>query len=87
MNTFEASHCKPGTHVCLYEDLGTVLGHHTDELSITWIEIQWQNGSRTELPVTDCADLQKARQLVHFEPTEIYAPPPSPTPERGKRHS
>lgn len=40
MDTFEASHCKPGTRVNLYGDDGVVTGHHTErETGIDWVDL------------------------------------------------
>lgn len=86
MNTFEALHAKPGTHVSLYEDVGHVVGHHTDELNVTWISISWNDDSKSSLPVDDAEDLELVPSRVYFEPTETYVGPPAVTPERGKRH-
>jgi hypothetical protein len=84
MNTFEATHAKPGTQVCLYEDLGKVVGHHTDELNVTWIDFRWTDGSESSLPVDDAEDLKLARGRVYFELPE-YSEPTSVVPERKRR--
>jgi hypothetical protein len=85
MDTYTATHCKQDTHVSLYGDDGVVIGHRVDEFNVAWISISWQDGTRTELPVTDCEDLKKGRQHVYFEPTEIYTPPTAVTPEHKRR--
>jgi hypothetical protein len=86
MNTFEATHAKPDTHVVLYEDYGVVAGHRNDQFNVSWISISWQDGTRTELPVDDAEDLELVRGLVYFEPTEYSEGDPAVTPERGSRH-
>jgi len=72
VNTFEILNCKTGTHVNLYGDDGIVLGHHTErETGIDWVDLEWtEDHSKSSLPVDDASDLEFARALVHFEPTE-----------------
>jgi hypothetical protein len=60
MNTFEASHGPSGSLARFIPtgEFGTVLGTRTDELNVGWISFEWSDASRTELPCTDCEDIQ-----------------------------
>jgi hypothetical protein len=60
MDTYTASHCPSGSLARFIPtgEFGTVLGTLTDELNVGWISFEWSDASRTELPCTDCEDIQ-----------------------------
>jgi hypothetical protein len=81
LETYLSERLKPGWHVIFAptQERGIVTANRPDEFAERWLEIEWQDGSKSNLPATDCADLEFAPALVRFEPPEN----PEHNPEHG----